>query len=455
MPPPARPPRSTGGDGDDLIYGSEGGDTVSAGAGRDRVYGNGGIDTIGGGSGDDTLDGGAGSDTISGDGGADLLVGGAGDDILFAFTSGGTGDDGAINYVYGDFGTAGNEPGSGDDTLHGGIGNDQLFGDSGTNTINGGGSGALKNNGAGVGTPGLFPAPPVPVPPNWPPSVPGAAASLPTGVDYRGRWTEMAGSATGGGLSSSIAAATDPAIAIGVPGQYVAWTDARTGTPQIYVALHTAVGWQELAGSAHGGGVSASKFRGAASEHRAGRQRPADRCLDANQRGDTDIFAARYDALANAGQGGWVALGRSLSLGGLSGTGKADQAPLVNTASGPVVAWLEFDRRRDQRLCPAILRRHMGGPGRRSQHRWRHFWFGKQRGRAGVWRPTEPKSPRPGRRTLAAGRRYICASSAAALGTRSVGSSEWQWPERNDGQCQSRHAGLSQRLTVRRLAGQF
>ena len=35
----------------------------------------------------------------------------------------------AINYLYGDFGTGGNEGGTGNDTLHGGTGNDQLFGE--------------------------------------------------------------------------------------------------------------------------------------------------------------------------------------------------------------------------------------------------------------------------------------------------------------------------------------
>jgi hypothetical protein len=60
-------------------------------------------------------------------------------------------------------------------------------------------------------------------------------------------------SATDGGVSNSPGAAIDPSIAVGIPGQYVAWADSRTGTSQIYVSLHTALGWQELAGSAHAG----------------------------------------------------------------------------------------------------------------------------------------------------------------------------------------------------------
>ncbi len=55
---------------------------------------------------------------------------------------------------------------------------------------------------------------------------------------------------------------------------------------------------------------------------------------------DGDVFAAQYDPAANGGQGGWVALGNSLSSGGISGTGAADHPILVTTASGPAVAWL-------------------------------------------------------------------------------------------------------------------
>jgi hypothetical protein len=330
----------TGGSGDDLVYASAGADTIDAGAGRDRVYAGGGDDVISGGPGDDTLDGGAGNDTISGDADADLITGGAGNDILYAFNSSGTGDDGAINYLYGDYGTAGNEAGSGNDALHGGTGNDQLFGEAGTNTIDGGGSGALKNDGVGVGNPSPIPPPPIPVPTNWPPALSGTTASFPIGTDSRGRWTELAGSATDGGLSNSPAAAIDPSIAVGIPGQYVAWADSRTGTSQIYVSLHTALGWQELAGSAHGGGISSAVSAAV---------RPSI-ALDTNGLpivawtqtigATTDIYVARYDPLANAGQGGWVALGTSLSGGGISGTGKSDQARVVITSAGPVVAWL-------------------------------------------------------------------------------------------------------------------
>ncbi len=50
---------------------------------------------------------------------------------------------------------------------------------------------------------------------------------------------------------------------------------------------------------------------------------------------------ARFDPAANGGQGGWVALGGSLSAGGISGDGTTLHPVITNTSSGPVVAWLD------------------------------------------------------------------------------------------------------------------
>ncbi len=48
---------------------------------------------------------------------------------------------------------------------------------------------------------------------------------------------------------------------------------------------------------------------------------------------------AQYSPTANGGLGGWLALGNSLSVGGLSGSGQADQAQLIETSFGLVVVW--------------------------------------------------------------------------------------------------------------------
>src|SRR5262249_35056233 len=148
-----------------------------------------------------------------------------------------------------------------------------------------------------------------------------------------------AGSASGRSLSGS-GPAVEPSVVATGAGTYVAWADGRNGNFEIYVAHHTTAGWHGLAGSAEGGGVSATR----------GSSRLPSLTLDAQGRplvawteptaGGTDIFVARFDPAANAGQGAWVALGSSLS-GGISGTGAADQAVVIDTTGGPVVAWLD------------------------------------------------------------------------------------------------------------------
>ena len=55
----------------------------------------------------------------------------------------------------------------------------------------------------------------------------------------------------------------------------------------------------------------------------------------------SNIYVAQYNPQANGGSGGWQALGNSLSAGGISGTGDADNARIIETATGPVVAWLD------------------------------------------------------------------------------------------------------------------
>ena len=249
--------------GDDVLYGSDDGpDQLDGGPGRDRLFGRGGNDTLAGGSDDDILDGGSGDDTLAGNGGSDLLLGGADHDVLYGHNSTGSGDDNAVDYVYGDFGTNGSEPGSGRDRLFGGGGNDLLFGEGDDDFIDAGGGGSnVVDFGSGEGAdPNDFvPPTPTPNPPVDPAvAVAYAAASLPTGVEYRGRWAELAGSASGGGLSGDPGQSIEPSVVADAAGPYVAWSDNRNGNFEIYVARHTAAGWQELAASARDGGVSST-----------------------------------------------------------------------------------------------------------------------------------------------------------------------------------------------------
>ncbi|MEZ6109559.1 MAG: calcium-binding protein [Pirellulaceae bacterium] len=106
--------RLEGGDGDDTIYGSDdGADVILAGAGWDIVFGRAGNDSIDGGSGDDILHGESGDDTIEGGAGRRKRWAAP---ITMCYTvirRLGAGDDNAVDYVYGDFGTNADEVGSG------------------------------------------------------------------------------------------------------------------------------------------------------------------------------------------------------------------------------------------------------------------------------------------------------------------------------------------------------
>jgi Ca2+-binding RTX toxin-like protein len=75
--------------GDDQIYGLAGDDSIEGGQGIDTIYGGSGNDTIEGIQDDDTIYGGSGNDTISGNEGDDIIIGGYGKDAL----DGGQGSD--------------------------------------------------------------------------------------------------------------------------------------------------------------------------------------------------------------------------------------------------------------------------------------------------------------------------------------------------------------------------
>ena len=97
--------QAVGGDGNDLLVGTDGPDHIDGGSGDDRLEGLGGDDMMWGGSGDDRLEGNSGDDAIWGGGSydaitpnfpaADTILGGDGDDRLFATGRGALLDGGA------------------------------------------------------------------------------------------------------------------------------------------------------------------------------------------------------------------------------------------------------------------------------------------------------------------------------------------------------------------------
>lgn len=141
-----------GGDnGADFILGGDGEDILSGGDGADRIEGNLSDDLIAGGRGVDILFGGNGNDTIRGNGGNDELRGGFGDDLLRGnggddFIEGNAGDDSLGGAFGNDFLRGGN----GNDNLNGGVGSDTLFGGFGNDLLQGGIGNDFLTGGAGA-----------------------------------------------------------------------------------------------------------------------------------------------------------------------------------------------------------------------------------------------------------------------------------------------------------------
>jgi Ca2+-binding RTX toxin-like protein len=106
--------------GNDVLYGLDGNDTLSSGADNDILYGGDGVDTLNGEDGNDILYGDAGNDILNGGNGNDILDGGAGNDTL----NGGAGID---TYYFG--------LGSGVDTVSEGTGSAQAVAERGNNII--------------------------------------------------------------------------------------------------------------------------------------------------------------------------------------------------------------------------------------------------------------------------------------------------------------------------------
>ncbi len=70
-------------------------------------------------------------------------------------------------------------------------------------------------------------------------------------------WVELGGSATGGGVSNTPAASCYPALALDAAGRpVVAWQEELSGRPQVYLRRWDGKAWTEMAGSASGGGIS-------------------------------------------------------------------------------------------------------------------------------------------------------------------------------------------------------
>ena len=301
-----------GGNGGDVIYGSPtGNDQITGGNGNDRIIAGNGNDHITLGAGNDTVTAGTGNDVITGGAGSDVIIGGGGTDTITGHTT----TSAAVDYIYGDVGTAGSVTANLTDVVEVGYASDDSY----------------------------YVAPiPVPAIVNY--SAQLASVTLPDGTVETGRWGDLAGSASGEGLSGDAASlATAPSVAVDAAGdQFIAWTDTRNGSPQVFVAELIGGAWVQLGGSASGNstaaGVSATDIAAldpSITVDSTGAPIVSWTAEHAN--GTSDIYVARY----NSGTQTWTAQGTSLTGGGISGTGAASGSHIVATTGGPMVVWLD------------------------------------------------------------------------------------------------------------------
>jgi Ca2+-binding RTX toxin-like protein len=318
-----------GGGGNDTIWASaNGGDVITGGAGNVEIFGVGGSNTITGGAGNDTIEGELIGNVIAGGTGNDLLVGGEAGDTITAGDPTQTTISNGNDTIYGDTGST-TPLVAGNDRITGNAGNDLIYPGSGTNTVDPGSGPGTQVFSPGIPAPAAYAATPIP---EAPPAAPGAA-TLPGGVPTTGIWANLAGGA--GSTLGTPAPNSVTAVVASATTRYVAWIDTRTGVPAVYVATETGGVWGQLAGSAQNYGISG--LLGAAAA-------PAIALLANGQpivawteqtRTGTDIQVAMFNGTA------WVALGTSLSAGGISATGKATAPQILLVSGQPTVVWLD------------------------------------------------------------------------------------------------------------------
>jgi len=158
-------------------------------------------------------------------------------------------------------------------------------------------------------------------------------------------WTELGGSASGNGISGQGALGSSPSIAIDSSGNpVVAWHEyglSGNGYGEIYLRRWNGSFWEQLGGSATGGGISASGSTSGA-RYPSLKLGPSDRPVVAWGNGPVFSSDEIYVRTWNGTQ--WVELAGSASGGGVSNTASISSCmpSLALTSTGdPAVAWLE------------------------------------------------------------------------------------------------------------------
>lgn len=147
------------------------------------------------------------------------------------------------------------------------------------------------------------------------------------------QWIELAGSATGGGISGNAGGSSVPDVALDSQGRpVVAWEDDTSGDREIYLKRWNGSEWIELGGSATGGGVSDDT--GSYSVGARVKVDRSDRPVVAwyhNSSGQYEVRVRRWEGAQ------WV------DLPGLEGTVAMSPDLELDAAGNPILAWTSSD----------------------------------------------------------------------------------------------------------------
>jgi hypothetical protein len=173
-------------------------------------------------------------------------------------------------------------------------------------------------------------------------------------------WVELGGSGSGPGISRNAGASQlflQSAVALDAEGNpTVVWDDDSSGNREIYLRRWTGKEWSELGGSASGGGLSRTPLP---SQHpsvvlsKSGH--PVVSWQEDTVADTPKVFLRAWDGRS------WVALGDSATGGGLGATYGNDVDPVlaVDREGRPVVAWNDWHPLRRPQI---YLRRWTGPP---------------------------------------------------------------------------------------------
>lgn len=154
-------------------------------------------------------------------------------------------------------------------------------------------------------------------------------------------WTEVGiGSASGGGISQTEGTSIVPALAIDPHGRpVIAWRERTPDNEEIYLRRWNGATWEELGGSASGGGVSNAHSASDMPSLAIGRDgQPVVAWIEGFHTGSGNVYVRRWNGQI------WEEVGAgSASLGGISGAGRAGYPSLAVAPDGTLlVAWQQL-----------------------------------------------------------------------------------------------------------------